>query len=178
MTGYPEAILRGACKVAISVGLLKARRQFSAKAIRWHNAGIIETAAKGQAYMEHDEEKIDEMVLALLHLTTFTDGPSMRTWKARLGCYGASIQSRLYWRSKKQGQVCDDDGRRTGEIARTVRTVLCSKGLAAFTRSFRKPLFVETPRRPKRYHFRVADNPTEMQNENSVSLRFRLQRKP
>jgi len=83
VTGYPEAILRGACKVAISVGLLKARRQFSAKAIRWHNAGIIETAAKGQAYMEHDEEKIDEMVLALLHLTTFTDGPSMRTWKGQ-----------------------------------------------------------------------------------------------
>jgi len=71
------------CRVAISVGLLKARRQFSAKAIRWHNAGIIETAAKGQAYMEHDEEKIDEMVLALLHLTTFTDGPSMRTWKGQ-----------------------------------------------------------------------------------------------
>src|SRR5271170_2618528 len=112
------------CKVAISVGLLKARRQFSAKAIRWHNAGIIETAAKGQAYMEHDEEKIDEMVLALLHLTTFTDGPSMRTWKARLGCYGASIQSRLYWRSKKQGQVCDDDGRRTGESARSLGALL------------------------------------------------------
>jgi hypothetical protein len=58
---------------------------------------------------------------------------------------------------QKQGQVCDDDGRRTGEIARTVRTELCSEGLAAFTRSFRKPLLVETPRRPKRHHFRVAD---------------------
>jgi Domain of unknown function (DUF6429) len=31
--------------------------------------------------MEHDEGKIDEMVLALLHLTTFNDGPSMRAWK-------------------------------------------------------------------------------------------------
>ncbi len=74
---------RASCKVAISVGLLKAWRQFSAKAIRWHNAGIIETAAKGQAQMEHDEGKIDEMVLALLHLTTFTDGPSMRAWKGQ-----------------------------------------------------------------------------------------------
>jgi hypothetical protein len=117
--------------------------------------------------MEHDEGKIDEMVLALLHLTTFTDGPSMRAWRGQ----NWAAMERLYKAGyigdpKKQGQVCDDDGRRTGEIARTVRTVLCSKGLAAFARSFRKPLFVETPRRPKRYHFRVADNPTEMQNEN------------
>ena len=33
--------------------------------------------------MEHDEGKIDEMVLALLHLTTFKDGPSMRAWKGQ-----------------------------------------------------------------------------------------------
>ena len=33
--------------------------------------------------MEHDEGKIDEMVLALLHLTIFTDGPSMRAWKGQ-----------------------------------------------------------------------------------------------
>ena len=31
--------------------------------------------------MEHDEKKIDEMVLALLHLTTYKDGPCMRAWK-------------------------------------------------------------------------------------------------
>jgi hypothetical protein len=30
--------------------------------------------------MEHDEGKIDETVLALLYLTTFKDGPSMRAW--------------------------------------------------------------------------------------------------
>ena len=35
--------------------------------------------------MEHDEGKIDEMILALLHLTTFTDGPSMRAWKGQDG---------------------------------------------------------------------------------------------
>ena len=33
--------------------------------------------------MEHDEGKIDEMVLALLHLTTFKDGASMRAWKGQ-----------------------------------------------------------------------------------------------
>ena len=33
--------------------------------------------------MEHNEEKIDEMVLALLYLTTFKDGPSMRAWKGQ-----------------------------------------------------------------------------------------------
>ncbi len=33
--------------------------------------------------MEHDEGNIDEMVLALLHLTTFKDGPSMRAWKGQ-----------------------------------------------------------------------------------------------
>jgi hypothetical protein len=31
--------------------------------------------------MEHDEKKIDEMVLALLYLTTYKDGPRMRAWK-------------------------------------------------------------------------------------------------
>jgi len=31
--------------------------------------------------MEHDEKKIDEMVLALMYLTTFTDRGSVRAWK-------------------------------------------------------------------------------------------------
>jgi hypothetical protein len=31
--------------------------------------------------MEIDEEKIDEMVLALLHLTTFEDNGGWRAWK-------------------------------------------------------------------------------------------------
>jgi hypothetical protein len=31
--------------------------------------------------MEVDEEKIDEMVLALLYLTTFEDKPRLRAWK-------------------------------------------------------------------------------------------------
>ena len=31
--------------------------------------------------MEYDEEKVDEMVLALLFLGTFRDGPVVRAWK-------------------------------------------------------------------------------------------------
>jgi hypothetical protein len=31
--------------------------------------------------MEVDQEKIDDMVLALLHLTTFEDKPRLRAWK-------------------------------------------------------------------------------------------------
>ena len=31
--------------------------------------------------MEYDEEKVDEMVLALLYLGTFRDGPVVRAWK-------------------------------------------------------------------------------------------------
>lgn len=31
--------------------------------------------------MEYDEEKVDEMVLALLYLVTFRDGPVVRAWK-------------------------------------------------------------------------------------------------
>ena len=31
--------------------------------------------------MEYDNEKIDEVVLAMLYLTTFRDGPLLRAWK-------------------------------------------------------------------------------------------------
>jgi hypothetical protein len=31
--------------------------------------------------MDYDEEKVDEMVLALLYLGTFRDGPVVRAWK-------------------------------------------------------------------------------------------------
>ncbi|MBS1518332.1 MAG: hypothetical protein JSS91_09630 [Bacteroidetes bacterium] len=31
--------------------------------------------------MEIDKDKIDEAVLALLHLTTFEDGPGLHAWK-------------------------------------------------------------------------------------------------
>jgi hypothetical protein len=31
--------------------------------------------------MDIDHEKVEEMVLALLYLTTFKDGPGLRAWK-------------------------------------------------------------------------------------------------
>ena len=31
--------------------------------------------------MEYDADKVDEMILALMYLTTFTDGFGARTWK-------------------------------------------------------------------------------------------------
>lgn len=31
--------------------------------------------------MEYDRDKVDEMALALLYLTTFEYGPSLRAWK-------------------------------------------------------------------------------------------------
>lgn len=31
--------------------------------------------------MEYDKDKVDEMILALLYLTTFEDGPIFRAWK-------------------------------------------------------------------------------------------------
>jgi hypothetical protein len=31
--------------------------------------------------VEYDKDKVDEMVLALLYLTSFDDGPATRAWK-------------------------------------------------------------------------------------------------
>jgi len=33
--------------------------------------------------MDYDEDKVDEMVLALLSLTMFDDRPAVRAWKGR-----------------------------------------------------------------------------------------------
>jgi Domain of unknown function (DUF6429) len=49
--------------------------------------------------MEHDEGKIDEMVLALLYLTTFKDGLGMRAWKGQ----DWAAMERLY----KAGYIAD-----------------------------------------------------------------------
>ena len=31
--------------------------------------------------MGYDKDKVDDMMLALLYLTTFQDGPNLRAWK-------------------------------------------------------------------------------------------------
>jgi hypothetical protein len=33
--------------------------------------------------MDYDQDKVDEMVLALLFLTSFDDGPATRAWKGQ-----------------------------------------------------------------------------------------------
>ena len=59
--------------------------------------------------MEIDEEKVDDMVLGLLYLTTFEDKPRLRAWKgARLGCLrsfciGRNTSPIL---QRKQNQLC------------------------------------------------------------------------
>ena len=42
--------------------------------------------------MDYDKEKVDEMVLALLHLTTFKDESGSRTWKGQ----DWEVMNRLY----------------------------------------------------------------------------------
>jgi hypothetical protein len=49
--------------------------------------------------MEYDEDKVDEMVLALLHLTTFKEGMGIRAWKG----HDWNTMDRLY----KRGYISD-----------------------------------------------------------------------
>ena len=49
--------------------------------------------------MEYDEDKVDEMVLALLHLTTFKEGMDTRAWKGQ----DWNAMDRLY----KRGYISD-----------------------------------------------------------------------
>jgi hypothetical protein len=56
--------------------------------------------------MEVNEEKIDDMVLALLYLTTFEDKPRLRAWKGHdwnaLTVYTAKISSLIQQRKQNQ----------------------------------------------------------------------------
>jgi hypothetical protein len=49
--------------------------------------------------MEYDADKVDEMVLALLHLTTFKEGIGIRAWKG----HDWSAMDRLY----EKGYISD-----------------------------------------------------------------------
>src|SRR5580704_11533142 len=54
---------------------------------------------QSEVCMEYDEDKVDEMVLALLHLTTFTEGMGIRAWKG----HDWNAMDRLY----KRGYISD-----------------------------------------------------------------------
>jgi hypothetical protein len=65
--------------------------------------------------MEYDEEKVDEMVLALLYLGTFRDGPVVRAWKS----FDWSSMDRLYEKgfihdpkSKARSVIFTEEGER------------------------------------------------------------------
>jgi hypothetical protein len=70
--------------------------------------------------MEYDEDKVDEMVLALLYLTSFDDRPGWRAWKShdwdamhRLHAKGYILDPR----SKAKSVVVTEEGRqRSGEL--------------------------------------------------------------
>ena len=51
--------------------------------------------------MEYDQDKVDEMVLALLYLTSFTDEFGTRAWKGHgLERDGQVVPEGIYQRSK------------------------------------------------------------------------------
>jgi hypothetical protein len=65
--------------------------------------------------VDYDEDKVDEMVLALLHLTAFKDGPVARAWKG----FDWDAMDRLYEKgmisdpkSKAKSVVLTEDGER------------------------------------------------------------------
>jgi Domain of unknown function (DUF6429) len=65
--------------------------------------------------MEYDEEKIYEMVLALLYLGTFRDGPVVQAWKG----FDWSSMDRLYEKgfihdpkSKARSVILTEEGER------------------------------------------------------------------
>jgi hypothetical protein len=80
--------------------------------------------------MEYDEDKVDEMILALLHLTTFKEGMGMRLERTSLERHGAPLQERIHFRPSEQGKVRNNDGGRRAKGARTLRKALRSKSLA------------------------------------------------
>ena len=60
--------------------------------------------------MDYDENKIDEMVLALLYLTMFKNHGEARAWKSHdWDAMDRLHQERIHLRSSKQGKVGRDD---------------------------------------------------------------------
>jgi hypothetical protein len=69
--------------------------------------------------MEYDREKVDEMVLALLALTMFPEGPGVRAWK----CHDWDAMERLHERgyisdpkSKAKSVVMTEEGGRRARL--------------------------------------------------------------
>jgi CRISPR/Cas system CMR-associated protein Cmr1 (group 7 of RAMP superfamily) len=70
--------------------------------VTWDSNGIMLTSPycnQSEVCMEYDEDKVDKMVLALLHLTTFKEGMGIRAWKG----HDWSAMDRLY----EKGYISD-----------------------------------------------------------------------
>jgi hypothetical protein len=68
--------------------------------------------------MKYNEEKVDEIALALLHMTTFRDGPGLRAWKG----LDWDVLNRLHQKgyisdpkSKARSVVLSEDGAKLSE---------------------------------------------------------------
>ena len=73
--------------------------------------------------MEYDKDKVDEMVLALLNLTSFDDGPVTRAWKG----YDWDVMDRLH----EKGYISDPKSK-----ARSV--ILSAEGKSQSEELFRR----------------------------------------
>jgi hypothetical protein len=68
--------------------------------------------------MKYNEEKVDEIALAFLHMTTFRDGPGLRAWKG----LDWDVLNRLHQKgyisdpkSKARSVVLSEDGAKLSE---------------------------------------------------------------
>jgi hypothetical protein len=59
--------------------------------------------------MDYDQDKVDEMVLALLYLTMFRARGNQSMEGTRLGSAGPAARQRLHLGSEEQGQVSGHD---------------------------------------------------------------------
>ncbi len=68
--------------------------------------------------MEYDKDKVDEMVLALLYLTTFNDGYGVRAWKGQDWDAMERLHEKGYIgnpKSKAKSVLLTDEGRKLSE---------------------------------------------------------------
>lgn len=75
---------------------------------------------------EYDEEKIDEIVLALLCVTMFKDNFGFRAWKGHNWDSLDRLHDKGYISNPaRQGQVRGHDGRRRQACPRAIQEALC-----------------------------------------------------
>jgi len=76
--------------------------------------------------MKYNEEKVDEMVLALLYLTSFTERGITRAWKGQdWGCHGSITRERFDQRSEEQGQIRNVERGRRERVSPAISEVFC-----------------------------------------------------